>query len=157
MRLCKGVSHLFEAEPRCVFLQSPVYVFGDIHGNLEVRKISVCCMTDGLGLGTRVATPKAPMSVRAVWNGLMVGEEREKVCYSRQEAILRTLDARYGLLTVGLCVWIALQTGVFYGKKIQPLLDVGQCSRCTDGCTWHQSLCKQNTHAGCLNFVCLVG
>lgn len=37
MRLCKGVSHLYEAEPRCVFLQSPVYVFGDIHGNLEVR------------------------------------------------------------------------------------------------------------------------
>lgn len=36
MRLCKGVSHLFEAEPRCVFLQSPIYVFGDIHGNLEV-------------------------------------------------------------------------------------------------------------------------
>ncbi|CAM9508427.1 unnamed protein product [Ectocarpus sp. 4 AP-2014] len=35
MRLCKGVSHLYEAEPRCVFLQSPVYVFGDIHGNLE--------------------------------------------------------------------------------------------------------------------------
>jgi hypothetical protein len=26
---------MLEAEPRCVFLQSPVYVFGDIHGNLE--------------------------------------------------------------------------------------------------------------------------
>ncbi|CAM9583356.1 unnamed protein product, partial [Laminaria digitata] len=35
MRLCRGVSHLYEAEPRCVFLQSPAYVFGDIHGNLE--------------------------------------------------------------------------------------------------------------------------
>lgn len=36
MRLCKSISHIYEAEPRCVFLQSPVYVFGDIHGNLEV-------------------------------------------------------------------------------------------------------------------------
>jgi len=26
---------LFYPEPRCVFLQSPAYVFGDIHGNLE--------------------------------------------------------------------------------------------------------------------------
>ena len=24
-----------EEEPRCLFMQSPVYVFGDIHGNLE--------------------------------------------------------------------------------------------------------------------------
>ncbi len=40
MRLCKGVSHLYEAEPRCVFMQSPVYVFGDIHGNLEVGAVA---------------------------------------------------------------------------------------------------------------------
>ena len=33
--VCKAVSEIFENEPRCVFLQSPVYVFGDIHGNLE--------------------------------------------------------------------------------------------------------------------------
>ncbi|CAM9106958.1 unnamed protein product [Phaeothamnion confervicola] len=35
MELCERVAPVFEAEPRCVFLQSPVYVFGDIHGNLE--------------------------------------------------------------------------------------------------------------------------
>eukprot|EP01084_Bolivina_argentea_P239607 402687_1 len=33
--LCQKVAPLFENEPRCVFIQSPVYVFGDIHGNLE--------------------------------------------------------------------------------------------------------------------------
>ena len=33
--LCHRVAGIFEAEPRCVFVQSPVYVFGDIHGNLE--------------------------------------------------------------------------------------------------------------------------
>ena len=33
--VCRAVSDVFEDEPRCVFLQSPVYVFGDIHGNLE--------------------------------------------------------------------------------------------------------------------------
>jgi hypothetical protein len=32
---CQAASALFEAEPRCAFLQSPVYVIGDIHGNLE--------------------------------------------------------------------------------------------------------------------------
>lgn len=31
----KAVSAIFEEQPRCIFLQSPVYVFGDIHGNLE--------------------------------------------------------------------------------------------------------------------------
>lgn len=35
IRLCKRISPIFEEEPRCVFIQSPVYVFGDIHGNLE--------------------------------------------------------------------------------------------------------------------------
>ena len=35
IKLCKAVMVLFECEPRCIFLQSPVYVFGDIHGNLE--------------------------------------------------------------------------------------------------------------------------
>eukprot|EP00611_Tribonema_gayanum_P002767 TRINITY_DN1209_c0_g1_i4.p1 TRINITY_DN1209_c0_g1~~TRINITY_DN1209_c0_g1_i4.p1 ORF type:complete len:193 (+),score=61.05 TRINITY_DN1209_c0_g1_i4:213-791(+) len=56
-RLCKRVSPMLEAEPRCVFLQSPVYVFGDIHGNLEdlnffadniwkVRSVNLNCCTD---------------------------------------------------------------------------------------------------------------
>lgn len=31
----RDVSKILEEEPRCLFLQSPVYVFGDIHGNLE--------------------------------------------------------------------------------------------------------------------------
>ncbi|CAM9183256.1 unnamed protein product, partial [Choristocarpus tenellus] len=35
IKICQRVAPLFEAEPRAVFLQSPVYVFGDIHGNLE--------------------------------------------------------------------------------------------------------------------------
>lgn len=35
LSLCKGVKGLLESEPRVVFLQSPCYVFGDIHGNLE--------------------------------------------------------------------------------------------------------------------------
>mmetsp|Transcript_963 Transcript_963/g.2062 ORF Transcript_963/g.2062 Transcript_963/m.2062 type:complete len:706 (-) Transcript_963:212-2329(-) len=34
-RLNKKVRAVLEDEPRCVFLQSPAYVFGDIHGNLE--------------------------------------------------------------------------------------------------------------------------
>jgi hypothetical protein len=35
IELCFHVCDLLEAEPRCHFLQSPVYVIGDIHGNLE--------------------------------------------------------------------------------------------------------------------------
>ncbi|CAM9842118.1 unnamed protein product, partial [Discosporangium mesarthrocarpum] len=35
LRLCARVGPIFENEPRCIFIQSPVYVFGDIHGNLE--------------------------------------------------------------------------------------------------------------------------
>ncbi|CAM9679230.1 unnamed protein product [Chrysoparadoxa australica] len=35
MAICERVAPILESEPRCVFLQSPVYVFGDIHGNLE--------------------------------------------------------------------------------------------------------------------------
>lgn len=35
LKLNKKVRVLLEDEPRCVFLQSPAYVFGDIHGNLE--------------------------------------------------------------------------------------------------------------------------
>lgn len=34
-QVCQRVAPIFEAEPRTVLLQSPVYVFGDIHGNLE--------------------------------------------------------------------------------------------------------------------------
>lgn len=33
--VCNAVSDIFETESRCLFMQSPVYVFGDIHGNLE--------------------------------------------------------------------------------------------------------------------------
>lgn len=35
MTVCNEVSAVLEKEPRCLFMQSPVYVFGDIHGNLE--------------------------------------------------------------------------------------------------------------------------
>lgn len=35
IKLNKKVKSILEDEPRCVFLQSPAYVFGDIHGNLE--------------------------------------------------------------------------------------------------------------------------
>ena len=40
MYVCVVLSFFFfgkimEEEPRCLFMQSPVYVFGDIHGNLE--------------------------------------------------------------------------------------------------------------------------
>jgi diadenosine tetraphosphatase ApaH/serine/threonine PP2A family protein phosphatase len=35
VKLNKKVKVILEDEPRCVFLQSPAYVFGDIHGNLE--------------------------------------------------------------------------------------------------------------------------
>jgi diadenosine tetraphosphatase ApaH/serine/threonine PP2A family protein phosphatase len=35
LKLNKKVRAILEDEPRCVFLQSPAYVFGDIHGNLE--------------------------------------------------------------------------------------------------------------------------
>lgn len=35
MTVCEEVRALFEEEPRCLGLQSPAYVFGDIHGNLE--------------------------------------------------------------------------------------------------------------------------
>jgi diadenosine tetraphosphatase ApaH/serine/threonine PP2A family protein phosphatase len=34
-KLCQKVRHVLEREPRVVFLQSPAYIFGDIHGNLE--------------------------------------------------------------------------------------------------------------------------
>ena len=33
--ICDAMCELLEEEPRCHFLQSPVYVVGDIHGNLE--------------------------------------------------------------------------------------------------------------------------
>jgi len=33
--MCEAVEALLEEEPRVIFIQSPVYVFGDIHGNLE--------------------------------------------------------------------------------------------------------------------------
>lgn len=34
-KLCQKVRHVLEREPRVVYLQSPAYIFGDIHGNLE--------------------------------------------------------------------------------------------------------------------------
>jgi hypothetical protein len=33
--LCDSVGDVFEDEPKCLELQSPTYVIGDIHGNLE--------------------------------------------------------------------------------------------------------------------------
>ena len=35
LKLNSKIRNIFESEPRVAFLQSPVYVFGDIHGNLE--------------------------------------------------------------------------------------------------------------------------
>jgi len=35
LTLCNDMCNLLENEPRVYFLQSPVYIFGDIHGNLE--------------------------------------------------------------------------------------------------------------------------
>jgi hypothetical protein len=35
VQICQAVSEILEQQSRCLFLQSPVYVFGDIHGNLE--------------------------------------------------------------------------------------------------------------------------
>lgn len=35
VKLAFKMCHIFEREPRVVFVQSPAYVFGDIHGNLE--------------------------------------------------------------------------------------------------------------------------
>ena len=35
MKLANKIKGMFEREPRVVYLQSPAYVFGDIHGNLE--------------------------------------------------------------------------------------------------------------------------
>lgn len=35
LQLCQRAKPHFEAEPRCLALESPSYVFGDIHGNLE--------------------------------------------------------------------------------------------------------------------------
>jgi len=34
-KLCQKVRHVLEREPRVVYIQSPCYIFGDIHGNLE--------------------------------------------------------------------------------------------------------------------------
>ena len=33
--LCRALNKVLEREPRCVFISSPCYVFGDIHGNIE--------------------------------------------------------------------------------------------------------------------------
>ena len=33
--LCKSLQTTLEREPKCIFISSPCYVFGDIHGNLE--------------------------------------------------------------------------------------------------------------------------
>lgn len=35
LKLCSKVKYILEKEPRVLFVQSPCYVFGDIHGNLE--------------------------------------------------------------------------------------------------------------------------
>jgi hypothetical protein len=38
LKLASNMRQLLEREPRVLFVQSPVYVFGDIHGNLEGTK-----------------------------------------------------------------------------------------------------------------------
>lgn len=35
IKVCAYVGSILESESRCLFLQSPAYVFGDIHGNVE--------------------------------------------------------------------------------------------------------------------------
>eukprot|EP00612_Vaucheria_litorea_P002767 CAMPEP_0171458128 /NCGR_PEP_ID=MMETSP0945-20130129/3933_1 /TAXON_ID=109269 /ORGANISM="Vaucheria litorea, Strain CCMP2940" /LENGTH=634 /DNA_ID=CAMNT_0011983879 /DNA_START=83 /DNA_END=1987 /DNA_ORIENTATION=- len=35
MKLCEDAQNIFEQEPRCLNIQSPCHVFGDIHGNLD--------------------------------------------------------------------------------------------------------------------------
>src|SRR3546814_1268908 len=35
LTLCNEMCNILENEPRVYFLQSPVYIFGDIHGHLE--------------------------------------------------------------------------------------------------------------------------
>jgi hypothetical protein len=35
IEVCQAVSDVFEDEAKCLSMQSPVYVIGDIHGNLE--------------------------------------------------------------------------------------------------------------------------
>jgi len=35
LKLCHTIKNLLQNSPRCAFLSSPCYVFGDIHGNLE--------------------------------------------------------------------------------------------------------------------------
>ena len=35
MNISEILNGFFEEEPRCLNISSPVYVFGDIHGNLE--------------------------------------------------------------------------------------------------------------------------
>ena len=35
IRLSKEIKSVFKREQRCLEVQSPVYVFGDIHGNME--------------------------------------------------------------------------------------------------------------------------
>lgn len=63
MKLCKSVAVIYEKEPRCAFLQSPVYVFGDIHGNLEVR-------ISGLEAASVLTPQEASEHARCGLNGL---------------------------------------------------------------------------------------
>ena len=35
IEICYSICDILENEPRCLFMQSPIYVIGDIHGNLE--------------------------------------------------------------------------------------------------------------------------
>jgi hypothetical protein len=35
VKLCSAAKKILGQEPRCLFLQSPIYVFGDVHGNVE--------------------------------------------------------------------------------------------------------------------------
>ena len=78
LTLSNKVKPVLESEPRCIFLQSPCYVFGDIHGNLEdlhffsdnIWRLGMS-LTAGnfLFLGDRVTCP-----VQVSQHGAMTGE-----------------------------------------------------------------------------------
>lgn len=51
-KLCSKVKYILEKEPRVLFVQSPCFVFGDIHGNLEGKY----CIEEQFFLSKRLGT-----------------------------------------------------------------------------------------------------